>query len=537
MMDKLHFQPLRTSIQVLTVVGLACCALAEDAAHAPPPFVPPSVPVPARTNTPTASSNKSSINVVIDALRDTESHLASTNLLATVHQGRLPVMKELEHQLANARQQHRMRLTQSAVPNFITILKHPDATDAMKRVALMELGLIAQEENDLPKAQQIFAQYISRWPDDPSVPEIILRQGLVFRQMGSSRTALSKFYAVMTSALILKTTQFDYYQRLVLQAQTEIAETHYQLGQHQEAVDFLSRLLKMEDTTLNRAQLHYKLLRSLSSLGRDPDVISRAKEFLAKYPDSPEQPEVRFLCASAYKQRGMNADALEQVLLLLQEQRVKTINQPATWAYWQQRTGNEIANQLYREGDYARAIDIYANLAQIDSSPAWQLPVYYQIAMSYERLEQPMKAVETYESIIGREKEIATNSTPSLKAVVQMARWRRDHLNWHTKAEANVRELKTPPRDPTPLVPPADPMNSAKPPTSSLPSATTNQAVSASPPPSVPAPSPVLAPPPVAAGTLAGALREEPSLRPLPLPTEQLRVAETAPPAAPNPVH
>jgi len=61
-------------------------------------------------------------------------------------------------------------------------------------------------------------------------------------------------------------------------------------------------------------------------------------------------PEVRFLLAAALKQTGRNADALQQVLLLLQSQQENVGKDPESWAYWQRRAGNEIANQLYREG-------------------------------------------------------------------------------------------------------------------------------------------------------------------------------------------
>jgi hypothetical protein len=88
-------------------------------------------------------------------------------------------------------------------------------------------------------------------------------------------------------------------------------------------------------------------------------------------------------------------------------------------------------------------LDVYVRLAELDKSPSWQLPVWYQVGMSYERLEQPVKAVETYGAILGREKEIGTNLPPSLRAVLDMARWRRDFLNWQGQAEADARQFKS----------------------------------------------------------------------------------------------
>ena len=107
----------------------------------------------------------------------------------------------------------------AAESSFVQIMK-ADAPVAMQRTVLLELALTMQESLQLARAQQIYAQYLERFPDEPSVAEIYLRQGLLYRQMGAPTMALSKFYAVMTTAMRLKLDRLDYYQRLVLQAQT-----------------------------------------------------------------------------------------------------------------------------------------------------------------------------------------------------------------------------------------------------------------------------------------------------------------------------
>jgi tetratricopeptide (TPR) repeat protein len=126
---------------------------------------------------------------------------------------------------------------------------------------------------------------------------------------------------------------------------------------------------------------------------------------------------------------------LQQVLLCLQEQKNKTQDDPEIWAYWQQRVGNEIGNELYRQGDYVKALEVYISLAQLDSSPKWQVPVNYQMGMTYEKLLQPQKATDTYNQILARETEVGTNTTPGLKAVFDMARWRIGFIKWQTNAE------------------------------------------------------------------------------------------------------
>ena len=123
------------------------------------------------------------------------------------------------------------------------------------------------------------------------------------------------------------------------------------------------------------------------------------------------------------------------LLAFLQAEKKSTEGHPEVWAYWQQRVGNEIANSLYKEGDYVKALGIYSSLAKLDSAPAWQLPVKYQIGLTYEHLLQPQKAVETYTQIVASEAVVGTNATPDLQAIFEMARWRAGFIQWQDKAE------------------------------------------------------------------------------------------------------
>lgn len=339
----------------------------------------------------------------------------------------------LESRLASARQLRANGSPREAEPMLVELLES-GAPESVQQPALLELAMAAQDENELPRAQQIYAQFLSRWPNAALMPDVLLRLGRLFRQMGLNNLALAKFYAVMTSSLVLKNDAFDYYQRLVLLAQTEIAETHYQQGRYAEAVDFFGRLLKQNNPALNRALTQFKLLRALSALGRDDETVAQGQDFLDHFSDTPECAEARFYLALALKRLGRNNEALQQVLTLLKQQQQRKAEHPELWAYWQQRAGNEIGNQLYREGDYTKALGIYLSVAQLDTRPDWQLPVNYQIGLTYERLAQPEKAFESYQSVLKREGEVGTNAAPGLKAVVEMARWRSGYVQWETKA-------------------------------------------------------------------------------------------------------
>jgi tetratricopeptide (TPR) repeat protein len=368
---------------------------------------------------------------------------AETNGLPRKAMSREELLTHLAKQFETARYLRSTRQLHDAETLLVDLMS--DASpEALQQSVLLELAALAQDANELTRAQQIYAQFLSKWPNDPRTPEVLLQQGLVFRRMGLHTLAFTKFYGVMTSALVLKNDQLEYYARLVLQAQIEIAETQYELGKYADAAEFFSRLLKQNSPSLNKSQLLFKLTRCHAASCQYNEVVSEAQDFLAHYQGAPEQAEVRFHLALALKELGRNNESLQQVLYLLQEQRASTRDHPEIWTYWQQRTGNLIANQLYREGDYTKALNIYLNLARLDTSPQWQLPVHYQIGMTYERLWQPQKATDIYTAILAHEKELGAEAPPNLKSLFEMARWRLNFIQWQTKAESVNRQFHNP---------------------------------------------------------------------------------------------
>jgi tetratricopeptide (TPR) repeat protein len=315
----------------------------------------------------------------------------------------------------------------------------------IRRLAMLELAYIAQDAGSLSKAQVILGEYVRRHPKDASLPEVCLRQGLIYRQMGAHQQALAKFYQVMNHALSLKLDRFEYYQGLVATAQTEVAETFYMQGKYAEAAEYFGRLLKLESKSLDRATCHFKLVRSLAAMEGYDRLIGQAQSFVQLYPDNSDVGEVRFLLADALKKLGRNRESMQQVMALLQSQQKQSGAHPEIWAYWQQRTGNEIANQLYKEGDYMSALEIYTGLAGLNTSAGWQLPVWYQIGLVYEHLKQPAKATEMYEQILKRQVEVRSNSpSQSLIALLDMAQWRRNYIQWGQQADDAVEKLHLP---------------------------------------------------------------------------------------------
>ena len=179
---------------------------------------------------------------VNQALVDTSHWIASSNLVGSAAPSRpSPGTQRFQLLFETGQKLRQQKHYALARKNFVTLLES-DAPGALQRTALLELALMAQEQGELARAQQVFSQYIKLYPNDPSVTEILLRQGLLYRQMGVTSLALAKFYAVMTTSISSKAGSVYQYQRLVLLAQTEIADTYFLQGKHEEAAEFYTRI-------------------------------------------------------------------------------------------------------------------------------------------------------------------------------------------------------------------------------------------------------------------------------------------------------
>ena len=179
-------------------------------------------------------------------------------------------------QLELAVRQRHEKSPQEACKTLADILQ-TNSPPEFKRKALFELALATQDVPDYVKAEQVYGQYVSLYPDDPSVPEVLLRQGLLYRQMGVNTMAISKFYGVMSTSLKLKLDTIEYYKTLVLQAQTEIADTYYLMGDYADSADFYVRILKVDNASLNKELVQSKLIRSLSYLSNNVELIVRSQ--------------------------------------------------------------------------------------------------------------------------------------------------------------------------------------------------------------------------------------------------------------------
>ena len=172
-------------------------------------------------------------------------------------------------------------------------------------------------------------------------------------------------------------------------------------------------------------------------------AITNLQSFIRGQPDHPLVAEAHFLLANAHKRLGQQNQALVETLNLLRYQEER-VGDPLMWAYWKKRTGNQLANEFYEQGDFASALRIYQAMAVLSDDPEWQWPVVYQIGLCFERLRMVPKSIEAYQLIVNGSSEVAKTGRKlptSLEDLRQQAQWRLEHLQWLGRTEAEVNSL------------------------------------------------------------------------------------------------
>lgn len=319
-----------------------------------------------------------------------------------------------------------------------------DAPNEAKKTALWKMAAMYESNHVYSKAIAVYEKITDLFPQDPKTPEMLLKLGLLYRDAGASQIAITKLYSVLNAALkVNDNDQFGSYKALTQQAQFEIAETYFQAGDYEQADKFFSLVKRLELKHEDKARVEYRSVYCRFLLNDYTGAIAGARAFVKDYADTKYVPECRFLLASALKALNRTQEATDEVLSLLRAEKQLAASNPDNWIYWQKKTGNQIANELYQQGDFIKALSIYQTLAKLDNNPEWQLPVVYQIGLCFERLRFPPRAIEAYKFILdGCKKVAAKNPLPeNLDTLNQMAKWRADQVSWIQDTDAQLQNL------------------------------------------------------------------------------------------------
>ncbi len=305
--------------------------------------------------------------------------------------------------------------------------------------ALLGLARMYRRQATFTKAVATYEKFLKLYPDDPRVPEALLELGRSQRAMGAYRSAINRFYNVINSTLKLPPESYEHYQLLAKTAQFEIAETHYEIGEFTEAAKFYDRLRLLDLAPEDRARAHFKSAGSLLNAGELEPAVIKLTQFIDQWPTDANVPEARFLLALTLRSLGRAEEALGITLALLRTEQGNASVDPKGWAYWQRRTGNQLANDFFQSGDTLSAVAIYESLARLSAEPNWRLPIVYQTGLCYERLRQNERATQAYQTII----ETVTHASqtpvaPEMAELAKMAQWRIGQLDWGARTEQQL---------------------------------------------------------------------------------------------------
>lgn len=312
--------------------------------------------------------------------------------------------------------------------SYWQVLHRTDATVAEQNTALLGLAHMYRRSGSLTKAEAIYERFIKDRPEDERVPDALLESGRTLRDMGAYKMALNRFYNVINSTLKFPTSGFQHYEALAKTAQFEIAETHFEAGEYEDASKYFLKVRLLDLAPEDRARAHFMAAFSQIRAGDGEEGVVTLKSFLHDWPNDPNNPEARYLLATTLRQLNRPDEAMAVALDLLRTERKKDKDDPQRWSYWQRRTGNQVANELFQNGDIFNALAIYRGLEALSPDPSWRLPVTYQVGLCYERLGQLDLAGAAYAAVAkGPDAELS-----------EMASWRLAHLAWRDNTDRQL---------------------------------------------------------------------------------------------------
>ena len=346
--------------------------------------------------------------------------------------------------------------------------------DEAKKAAIIELVHVAERDHRYEEAIQFLAEYAARYTQDPIVAEVLLRQGHLFRKLNKPEMAINQFYAALNAASRLKVVNLARYQRVVLMAQIEIADTHKQAGQNDEAIDLYKRLLNNPAEELDEDRVRIELLQTLGvataeaayessrisirrkakelpkaedeelfvrfgklekdTEGYQREIIAQCTIFLKQLSESTLSsgmkfdlhPEFLYHKTRAHRALGEQPQAERGYEQFLQTQEKQ--DQKAIWAPWKARIGVDIANNYYQDGRYEDALRVYQWLRIELKSLEDRLKILQQIGYCHERLNDLESAIKVSGEIVQIGVEHRSSLAPAQLLIVEMATLRRTIL-------------------------------------------------------------------------------------------------------------
>lgn len=340
-----------------------------------------------------------------------------------------------------------------ASKHFVQLLKKRPPISYRKQ-AMLQLALIAEKEESLVRAYQIYSQYNNLFPNDTNQPLVYLRMGDILRRIGAMDQALDKYHSVINITTRISGLDEEYLpvvQRMVIKAKVEIAETHFMEGDYETAARLYERLLverhsESDLVDIKRPLVHYKVIYSHYLNDDFGNVEESAESFLEKFDKHPKSIEVRYLLAKSYMKKGRRGEALDQFKHILELESELESEDSKDWVRVQVRIGVEIAELMIEEGDRTNAVQIHERLLELDLQDKELLDVLYKLGMLHEELKQNQKALAFYQRILDRISSLENGNLATLSrfhtTMKEMAGWRIEVLQWLQTKESELQSAE-----------------------------------------------------------------------------------------------
>lgn len=319
-----------------------------------------------------------------------------------------------------------------------------------RKAAMLSLADVYRSMDDPVRVTSILERFKEVFPDDSRVPDVLLRLGFLYREMGAAQQAVDAFFGVLKQSFKLQSGELAEYREITNEASYQIAETYYRMHQYQLASEFFTRLLRSaRPNTPERLELLGKSAYANFFSGDYRKVLYLLELKGWDHVSVNQQVEFRFLRASAYwslrDEESARAEIVNLATLPVEP------NKDPYWNFWWKFVGNSLANDLFDQDDFAMAHKLYYSLLHLSNEKKWQLPIVFQIGRCREYLGETEEARSIYDKILS-EIEAITETGRERNLVVLKTRVEDqiNNLEWQSelgKARQNFAPHPTIPHD------------------------------------------------------------------------------------------
>jgi tetratricopeptide (TPR) repeat protein len=304
----------------------------------------------------------------------------------------------------------------------------PAMVSAAREVLLQMSDLFGR--TDSSRTIIILEKFLQAYPHDPATSMVLLRLGSLYRTQGAFEVASARYYRVLNTTLNFSSDDLEMVREIATKARFELAEMLTEQGRLVEAGEVYRKIELLDLSQEDRMTVRFRLACLAYETKDFATAVASFSELRKDDQAGPYHLEATYYLAASLKALGRERESFEVVVDLLQSQVSNDPVDLAQSAYWKRKTGNELANEFYKQGEYLSALSIYQSLARISDDPEWRWPAVYQIGLCFEHLELPERALDAYQAMLEGIPVTDADVIDANVSLRDLAQWRLDHIKW-----------------------------------------------------------------------------------------------------------